>query len=82
MGGSFSIKSILPAIFPYDPTLNYHNLDGVHDDAKAMTIFPLIKDMPKEEQETARQNLLKYCELDTFAMAKIWQKLVDNTTVN
>lgn len=76
MGGSFSIKSVLPAIFPDDPTLNYHNLDGVHNGAEAMDIFPRIKDMPKEEQETARQNLLKYCKLDTFAMVKIWQELV------
>ncbi|MBP5466048.1 MAG: DUF2779 domain-containing protein [Clostridia bacterium] len=76
MGGSFSIKSVLPAIFPDDPSLNYHNLDGVHNGAEAMTIFPLIKDMPKEEQEIARQNLLKYCELDTFAMVKIWEELI------
>ena len=27
MGGSFSIKSVLPAIFPNDPELNYHNLE-------------------------------------------------------
>ena len=76
MGGSFSIKSVLPAIFPDDPTLNYHNLDGVHNGAEAMTIFPLIKNMPIKEQETARKNLLKYCELDTFAMVKIWQELI------
>ena len=76
MGGSFSIKSVLPAIFPDDPTLNYHNLEGVHNGNEAMSIFPKIKDMPKEEQEIARHNLLKYCELDTFAMVKVWQELV------
>lgn len=27
-------------------------------------------------QEKARHNLLKYCELDTFAMVKVWQALV------
>lgn len=31
MGGSFSIKSVLPAIFPNDPTLDYHNLEDVHN---------------------------------------------------
>ena len=46
MGGSFSIKSVLPAIFPDDPELNYHNLEGVHNGSEAMTIFPRIKDMP------------------------------------
>ena len=76
MGGSFSIKSVLPAIFPDDPSLDYHNLESVHNGGEAMTIFPLIKDMPPEEQQVARKNLLKYCELDTFAMVKVWQELV------
>ena len=76
MGGSFSIKSVLPAIFPEDPSLNYHNLEGVHNGGEAMTIFPKIKDMPPEEQKIARHNLLKYCELDTYAMVKVWQELV------
>lgn len=76
MGGSFSIKSVLPAIFPNDPSLDYHNLEGVHNGSEAMTLFPKIKDMSPEEQKVARQNLLKYCELDTFAMVKVWQELV------
>lgn len=75
IGNSFSIKSILPAMFPDDPALNYHNLEGVHNGGEAMTIFPLIKDMPPAEQEVTRKNLLKYCELDTYATVKIWQKL-------
>ena len=76
MGGSFSIKSVLPAIFPDDPELDYHNLEGVHNGSEAMTLFPKIKDMPLEEQTAARHNLLKYCELDTYAMVKVWQELV------
>ena len=75
IGNSFSIKSILPAMVPDDPALDYHNLEGVHNGGEAMTIFPLIKDMPPAEQEIARKNLLKYCELDTYATVKIWQKL-------
>ena len=76
MGGSFSIKVVLPAIFPDDPSLDYHNLEGVHNGGEAMTIFPKIKDLPPEEQAIARKNLLKYCELDTYATVKIWQELV------
>lgn len=76
MGGSFSIKSVLPAIFPDDPSLNYHNLEGVHNGGEAMTIFPKIQYMSPEDQKTARHNLLKYCELDTYAMVKVWQELV------
>ena len=75
IGGSFSIKSVLPAMFPDDPELDYHNLEGVHNGGEAMSLFPLIKDMPPAEQEIARKNLLKYCELDTYATVKIWQKL-------
>lgn len=76
MGGSFSIKSVLPALFPNDPELDYHNLQGsVHNGGEAMSIFPKIKDMPFEEQQAARQSLLKYCELDTYAMVKVWEKL-------
>ncbi len=76
MGGSFSIKSVLPALFPDDPSLNYHNLEGVHNGGEAMTLFPKIKDLPPEEQQIARKNLLKYCELDTYAMVKVWEELV------
>lgn len=76
MGGSFSIKSVLPAIFPDDPELGYHNLDGVHNGSEAMTIFPKIADMTPEEREKARHDLLKYCELDTYAMVKVWEELV------
>lgn len=76
MGGSFSIKSVLPALFPETPELDYHNLTGsVHNGGEAMNIFPKIKDMTTEEQFAARQSLLKYCELDTYAMVKVWQKL-------
>lgn len=75
MGGSFSIKSVLPALFPDDPTLDYHNLEQIHNGGEAMSIFPKIKDMPPEEAERTRRNLLEYCKLDTFAMVKVWEKL-------
>ena len=76
MGGSFSIKSVLPAIFPDDPELDYHNLEGVHNGGEAMELFPKIKDLPPQEQAIARQNLLEYCKLDTYAMVKVWEELV------
>lgn len=80
MGGSFSIKKVLPALFPGDPELDYHNLSGsVHDGGEAMTIFPMIKDMPPAEAQAARNSLLEYCNLDTWAMVKLWQKLKEVT---
>ena len=76
MEGSFSIKKVLPALFPDDPELNYTNLTGsVHNGTQAMTIFPKIKDLEPDEQIKARQALLEYCHLDTLAMVRIWQKL-------
>lgn len=77
MGGSFSIKVVLPAMFPNDPELDYHNLDGVQNGGQAMSAFPQMKDMSPEEREKTRHSLLKYCELDTYAMVKIWQALLD-----
>ena len=76
MGGSLSIKSVLPAIYPNDPALDYHNLEGVHNGGEAMELFPKIKDLPPDEQTAARRNLLRYCELDTYAMVKVWEELV------
>lgn len=75
MGGSFSIKSVLPALFPNDPALDYHNLEQIHNGGEAMSIFPQIQYMNEEDKATTRHNLLKYCELDTFAMVKLWEKL-------
>ena len=76
MGGSFSIKSVLPALYPDDPELDYHALKGVHNGGKAMTVFPKLEEMMPEEQEKMRQNLLAYCRLDTLAMVKVWEELV------
>lgn len=75
MRGSFSIKSVLPALFPGDPELNYHALNGVHNGGEAMTIFPTIKTMPPDLQAKTRLDLLAYCRLDTLAMVKVWERL-------
>ena len=81
MGGSFSIKSVLPALFPDDEELNYHNLNPlVQNGGHAMTIFPKIKDMSTKEAEEARQALLAYCHLDTLAMVRVWEKLTMSMT--
>ena len=79
MGGSFSIKRVLPALFPNDADLDYHNLTGgVQHGGEAMSLFPTIYAMPtQEEKESARQALLEYCNLDTWAMVKVWQKLLE-----
>jgi len=76
MHGSFSIKSVLPALFPDEPSLNYHNLDErCQNGGNAMTLFPQIQFMEPEEAKVCREALLRYCELDTWAMVKVWEKL-------
>ena len=75
IGGSFSIKSVLPAICPNDPELDYHELDDIHNGTEAMTMYPRMKDMEPEEREKIRRSLLAYCRLDTLAMVKVWEEL-------
>jgi hypothetical protein len=55
MGGSFSIKSVLPALFPNDPELDYHNLDKrCQNGGDAMTIFPRLQQL---EQSLPHQGI-------------------------
>ena len=73
--GSFSIKSVLPAMFPDDQELDYKKLD-IQDGGMAMDTFAnlyLLKDIGKRDD--IRNNLLAYCRLDTLAMVRIWEKL-------
>lgn len=73
MEGSYSIKKVLPALYPDDPELNYSNLDLIHKGDEASEAFSSLKDKTPEEQAEIRQALLRYCELDTYAMVKIWE---------
>ena len=75
MGGSYSIKKVLPALFPDDPSLDYHNLEQVHKGDEASNSYLLLPSLNSEEQQILRKNMLKYCKLDTYAMVKIFDKL-------
>ena len=77
MEGSYSIKEVLPALYPDDEELDYSNLAGVHNGGEASQAFLTLKDKTPEEQRKIRQDLLKYCELDTYAMVKIWMKFIE-----
>ena len=65
MEGSSSIKKVLPALFPNDKTLDYHNLEQVHKGDEASNAYLSLKDLEKKEEEKLRGNMLKYCGLDT-----------------
>ena len=74
MEGSYSIKYVLPALYPDDPELDYINLPLIHNGGEASEAFLSLKDKTLDEQEEIREGLLEYCKLDTYAMVKIWEK--------
>ena len=75
MEGSFSIKKVLPALFPNDPNLDYHSLMDVHNGTEATDTYLALRGMEGEQRDDLRQSLLAYCKLDTMAMVLLWQRL-------
>lgn len=75
MQGSYSIKYVLPALFPNEDSLNYHNLSLIHNGSEAMSAFADLSKKSPEEQQRIRASLLEYCKLDTYAMVKIYEYL-------
>lgn len=74
MQGSASIKYVLSALYQKDSELDYHNLPVVHNGEEASEAFLSLKGKSKEKQKEIRNGLLVYCQLDTYAMVKIWMK--------
>jgi len=75
--GSWSIKAVLSAMVP---ELSYKNLDTVQDGGGAQRAYMKAIGLAGVEGGSAdieiiRKQLLAYCELDTFAMVRIWQIL-------
>ena len=79
MQGSYSIKYVLPALFPDDPALDYHNLEGIHNGAEASAAFIKMGSMEPDDLERYRDHLLRYCGLDTYAMVRVWERLQEST---
>lgn len=77
MEGSSSIKKVLPALFPNNPELDYYALDGIHNGGEASNAFQHLAELSLEDQKITREQLLRYCELDTLAMVRIWEKLTE-----
>ena len=70
--GSWSIKKVLPTVAP---DLRYDKLEGVQDGGMAMGAFMEAID-PKtapDRKDQIEKQLLKYCELDTYAMVRLWK---------
>ncbi len=72
--GSWSIKNVLPVLCP---DLSYQDLEIGKGDV-AMMQWRKMNEVKTSEQEREKikQDLLAYCQLDTWAMVRIWQELV------
>jgi len=73
--GSFSMKSILT---PLVPDLTYSDLvivEGLVASVEIARLLFVAGKIPKEEHERVRQDLLNYCERDTWAMVKVLERL-------
>jgi hypothetical protein len=70
--GSASLKAVLPAF----TDLSYDNLAIQEGGTASNQFLALLKGLiPNDEIPKLRENLLKYCELDTLAMVKLVEKL-------
>ena len=72
--GSFSIKSVLPALVP---DLGYDDLD-IRDGGAASAALESVlfgTELAAEQQNILRKQLLAYCERDTWAMVRVYERL-------
>ncbi len=73
-GGSFSIKSVLPAVVP---SLGYEDLEIQEGTMASLQYYRLIFEVSDETERTRlRMALLKYCRRDTLAMVELRKALV------
>jgi predicted RecB family nuclease len=73
--GSFSLKDILT---PLVPELTYNDLvivDGRVASVEIARLLFVADKIPKHERDRVRQELLDYCQRDTWAMVKLVERL-------
>jgi predicted RecB family nuclease len=75
--GSFSLKSVLPALVP---GLDYSDLE-IRDGDQASTAYAEMvqQDTPTDRRRQLRESLLAYCKRDTEAMVRLFNTLRGNT---
>jgi len=74
--GSASLKKVLPAV----TGSGYEDMNIARgDDASLAFLSITFDELPAEEVEQMRTDLLKYCGLDTEGMVRIVEQLVDMT---
>ena len=75
--GSFSIKNVLPVLVPgYD----YSDLAIGEGETASATFVDIVEGrVGEQELDEVQDDLLEYCNRDTEAMVRIWQRLVSIT---
>ena len=74
-GGSFSLKSVLPAMVP---ELSYDALPIGDGQTASLELERLIfqeAEMAVEARAQLRENLLRYCQQDTWGLVKLLERL-------
>ena len=71
--GSASLKKVLPVFVPH---LSYQELN-IQEGMAASDSWPVLigNDLNEQEKKDLKSDMLKYCELDTFAMVEIFRVL-------
>ena len=73
MKGSYSIKLVLPALVP---ELSYNDLEIKEGGTASNTFLSMVNGTFVGDVKEIRNQLIEYCELDTYAMVKILEKLL------
>jgi hypothetical protein len=74
-GGSFSLKTVLPALVP---DLDYADLPIADGETATLALTRLMLEgvaISRPEREATRQALLRYCERDTLALVRVLERL-------
>ena len=73
MRRSYSLKYILPALIT---ELSYNDLEIKEGGKASNTFLSMVNETFEGDVEDTRRQLLEYCKLDTYAMVKILEKLL------
>jgi len=74
-GGSFSLKAVLPALVP---ELRYEGMeiaDGMAASRELQRLLLEAETIPPAERERLRESLRRYCELDTWGVVRLLERL-------
>jgi predicted RecB family nuclease len=76
--GSYSMKAVAPAVAH---EVDYDDLDIADGGAASAAFYRIVADstLSPEARGGLRQSLLKYCERDTLALARVHQWLIDES---